>query len=676
MYEGFNLHSLPFLFIFLFYFFASFFILVKNRKSAVSRSFFIAGLSVAFWQLPYFIIYNLSDNLAILFWIKIAYFWLILIAPAFYQFIVSFLNLNKKRLVISFFALALALAFLGLPGTYIIKGVKKFPWGSLPAVGKAYIPFLIVWFIPIVLCFKYLYLESKRTESPYDKKRIKYLLYTLPIAFFSLIDILPYYGIDIYPLGFIPLILFGISTAYAIVRYRLLDIEIIFKKVSLIALGFAVSMSALYLITFYLQRSSYSLTGKNWIIFPILISLFTGVGLLRFISFVVHIEEDEFSKRFAYRSILKREAERISKAKNINELIVYLIRDFSASVNLDYVGICIFDNENRQFLLTRSITRTKKRQKLPANIIFSLDSPLIIELLKSKKPLLFSEIEYCIKNKAVSSSQGEFLALVAKDMKRLGAEIVLPSFCEAELLAIIALGDKLNPKEIITAEDLEIFMSISSNIARAIRGFMLQKEKIRLIVASQNIIINAIEAKDAYTRGHTERVARYTALIGKRLKETSYNFPYELPDLNWSAELHDVGKIGIPDSILFKPSPLSEEEWVKIKEHPVNGIKIISSVKEWLGEDICAGILQHHENYDGSGYPYGRKAEEIHLFARIIRVADAFDAMTTQRPYRPPLSKQEAMKELQKYKGIYFEPLLVDTLEESYNEREGKFYGD
>jgi HD-GYP domain-containing protein (c-di-GMP phosphodiesterase class II) len=320
-------------------------------------------------------------------------------------------------------------------------------------------------------------------------------------------------------------------------------------------------------------------------------------------------------------------------------------------------------------VLTRSITRTKKREKIPANIILSLDSPLITELLRRKKPLLFSEIEYSLKSKSLSSVQAGFFTLVAKDMKCLGAEIVLPSLCEGELLAIVALGNKLNPKEIITAEDLEIFMSISSNIARAIRGFMLQKEKVRLIVASQNIIINAIEAKDIYTRGHTERVAGYTALIGRKLKEAVYNFPYELPDLIWSAQLHDVGKIGIPDNILFKEGPLSNEEWLKIKEHPLNGIKIISSVREWLGQDICAGIVQHHENYDGSGYPYGLKGENIHLFARIIRVADTFDAMTTQRPYRPPLSKEEAIKELHKYEGIYFEPLLVDTLEESYNEQ-------
>lgn len=662
MRQDFNVHSLPFLFISVFYLLISLFVLLKNKKSELNRSFFVLGLTASFWQFPYFIIYNLTDNSAILFWIKIAYLWLIFIAPACYQFVVSFLNLNKRRFVLLFFAIAFVLTVFVMQGNYIIKGIKTFPWGNLPLVGKGYVFFLFVWFIPVILSFKYLYIEHKKAESPYNRKRIKYLLCTLPVAFLSEIDVLPYYGINIYPLGFIPLILFGISTTYAIIRYRLLDIEIIFKKVSLIVLGFAVAISLLYLATFYLQQYFYSLAGGGWIIFPIFISLSAGIGLFRFVNFVIHIEEDELSKRFAYRSILKREAERISTAKNINELTTYLIRDFSASVNLDYAGILLLDSESKQFMLARSITRTKKREKLPANISLSQNSPVIVELLLKKGPLIFSEIEYCIKNKTAPSAQEDFLTQLAEGMQRLGAEIVLPSFCEGELLAIIALGNKLNPKEIITAEDLEIFMSISNNIARAVRGFMLQKEKTRLIVASQNTLISAIEAKDAYTRGHTERVANYTVLIGKRLKESTRNFLCELSDLNWSAQLHDIGKIGIPDSILFKPAPLSEAEWLKIKEHPLNGIKIISPVKEWLGEDICAGILEHHENYDGSGYPAGRKGEGIHLFARIIRVADAFDAMITERPYRPPLSKLQAINELNQYKGIYFDPTIVDIL--------------
>ncbi len=213
---------------------------------------------------------------------------------------------------------------------------------------------------------------------------------------------------------------------------------------------------------------------------------------------------------------------------------------------------------------------------------------------------------------------------------------------------------------------MELLTSLSNSIGRALFGFMLQQEKTRLIVASQNTIISAVEARDGYTKGHTDRVARVTALLGKKLQLQLEHFHFDSHSLRWSAQLHDVGKIGIPDSILLKPGPLDDAEWSRIREHPLSGIKIIEPVKEWLGQDVCAGILHHHENYDGSGYPHGQKGDDIHVFARIIHVADAFDAMTSDRPYRAALSETEAFKELNKFKGIQFDPMIVEALEALY----------
>ena len=245
----------------------------------------------------------------------------------------------------------------------------------------------------------------------------------------------------------------------------------------------------------------------------------------------------------------------------------------------------------------------------------------------------------------------------------------MPSFCEEKLLAIINIGHKLNPDEIITNEDLDAFSSLSNHIARAIYGFMLKEEKIQLIVASQNALISTIEAKDRYTRGHTNRVAHYSSLIGERLEKQLRPFANSLSNLRWAALLHDIGKINIPDAILFKKGPLNKEEWSKVKEHPLNGVKIIYPVQEWLGRDIYAAILHHHENYDGSGYPLGQKGQDIHLFARIIRVADAFDAMTTDRPYRVALSKQESIKRIDEHRDIYFDSFIVEIIKDLYNNK-------
>ena len=137
-------------------------------------------------------------------------------------------------------------------------------------------------------------------------------------------------------------------------------------------------------------------------------------------------------------------------------------------------------------------------------------------------------------------------------------------------------------------------------------------------------------------------------------------FHHGLNNLRWAAELHDLGKIGIPDKILLKKARLTEEEMEIVKKHTIDGLKIIEPMREWLGDDICAGVEHHHENFDGTGYPSRQKGEGIHLFARIIRVADVYDALTSDRPYRPALSKEEAIEELNKYKEKFFDPKIVD----------------
>jgi len=642
-------------------------VFLKNNKSLVNRRFFILGLSIVTWQFPYFIAYNLKNTSSLLLWFRIAYTGFVFIAPAAYYFVISFLNLKKKKNIYFFYILSLIYLFLILSGNEIIGGFKIFSWGSIVSPGNLYNIFLTLWLVPLILSIYYLYREYKKEQSPYDKRRIKYVLGGLSVACLAIVDVFPIIGLKVYPFGFVFLIISGLSTAYAIVRYRLLDIEIIIKKASLIGLGLAFAVALIYLSIFYLHPYIHTFSDQDWIIFPILVSLITGVGLFYFVNFVRRIEEDELSKKFSYRPILKREAQRLAGVHSTNELVIYTLRDISSWMRLDYIGMFIKDTAVNSFSLAKEIHRSnfkKKPQKKPS---LNQDSFLVIKLLEQRRPLVRSEIEYCLKNTRLYPKEREFLSRLVEEMKALEAEISVPSFCEEKLLAIINLGNKLSVQEIITAQDLEVITSLSNNIARALHGFMLEKEKGKLIVASQRTIISAIEAKDHSTHGHTERVATYTKLLGLELKEDLLGFSHGLSSLNWSAELHDVGKIAIPDEILFKPGPLDEEEWAQIREHPFNGIKIITPVREWLGEDVCSGILEHHENYDGSGYPFGKQGQDIHFFARIIRIADAFDAMISDRPYRQALTREEALEELKKYKAEYFDPQLVEITEELYN---------
>ncbi len=169
----------------------------------------------------------------------------------------------------------------------------------------------------------------------------------------------------------------------------------------------------------------------------------------------------------------------------------------------------------------------------------------------------------------------------------------------------------------------------------------------------------AVEAKDHYTFGHSERVSQYAVELAKRMPE--FQDERKLHSLRLSGLLHDIGKINIPESILTKPSRLTDEEFEIIKTHPIVGGKMIEKISG-LGS-LRSGVLYHHERWDGKGYPSRLKGNDIPLEARILAIADAFDAMTSSRAYRKELSTIEAFQRLKDGKGTQFDPYLIDVLE-------------
>jgi putative nucleotidyltransferase with HDIG domain len=168
-------------------------------------------------------------------------------------------------------------------------------------------------------------------------------------------------------------------------------------------------------------------------------------------------------------------------------------------------------------------------------------------------------------------------------------------------------------------------------------------------------LTSALETRDSETHGHSERVVTYSLRLGRE-----YGLPSEkLKALEFGSLLHDIGKIGVPDSILRKPGKLTEEEWVKMREHPVHGQQILRGI-EFL-EGAARVVAQHHEKWDGSGYPLGIREEEVDVCARIFAVADAFDAITSDRVYRRGKSYQEAAQELDDWAGRQFDPKVVEA---------------
>ncbi|HYH83865.1 MAG TPA: HD domain-containing phosphohydrolase, partial [Pyrinomonadaceae bacterium] len=168
-------------------------------------------------------------------------------------------------------------------------------------------------------------------------------------------------------------------------------------------------------------------------------------------------------------------------------------------------------------------------------------------------------------------------------------------------------------------------------------------------------LINALETRDAETHGHSERVVAFSLRLGREIGIGEE----QLSALEFGSLLHDIGKIGVPDAILRKPAALTDDEWAEMRLHPSHGQQILCGI-EFL-EGASRVVAQHHEKWDGSGYPLGLKGEEIDLNARIFAVADAFDAMTSERVYRGGRAYELAAAELDRCAGKQFDPAVVEA---------------
>lgn len=176
-------------------------------------------------------------------------------------------------------------------------------------------------------------------------------------------------------------------------------------------------------------------------------------------------------------------------------------------------------------------------------------------------------------------------------------------------------------------------------------------------------LLAVINARDRYTFHHSEQVVRYSTWIGRAwgLEDGL------LRQLRVAALVHDLGKIQVDPAVLNKPGPLTPEEWEQIRQHPIHGANILRPVPALAS--VIPAVLHHHERWDGKGYPQGLAGEQIPLPARIIAVADAFDAMLTERPYRPALTEEEALHELERGAGGQFDPEVVRAFLKVLEER-------
>lgn len=249
------------------------------------------------------------------------------------------------------------------------------------------------------------------------------------------------------------------------------------------------------------------------------------------------------------------------------------------------------------------------------------------------------------------------------DLRLAVFEYATPIIVHGEMKGIVFTGPKLTGDE-YSEYELDIITIIGNSVGIGMQNAQLLTQLQTTYVSTLRSLISIIEAKDPYTKGHTERVASYSVALANRMGLGDD----DLKRVMFAALMHDIGKMGVLDEIVNKPGALTEAEWELMRAHPVTGASIVEKMEFLTGTaDI---VRHHHESWNGRGYPDGLRGDDIPLGARIVTVADSFDAMTTDRPYRKALTVDQALARLEEASGVQFDAGLVKVFVKYVRDKE------
>jgi len=357
----------------------------------------------------------------------------------------------------------------------------------------------------------------------------------------------------------------------------------------------------------------------------------------------IYLENMKLSKTVVTKlkqlSLLSKTSKNINSVLDLQALLVTILNEAARELRAQ-MGYIMLAESNKLIL---KVSRNAVPYKNFKNEL-TIGSGVSGWVAKERKPLLITDYVHDPRFK----SGNEF------DGFRIKTVISVPIMSKGGLIGVITICNKEKDFP-FTKENLEIISNLADQAGIAIVNAKLFEDLERGYFETISALAASIEAKDPYTRGHSQRVTTYCTAIANAM-----NLPEEQKRIiQYAAVLHDVGKIGISDSIIGKPSPLTDEEFKTIKKHPEIGDDIASSITFLKGGRKL--IRHHHERYDGKGYPDGLAGEEISLVARIASVADSYDAMATNRPYDEAWPKEKTIARLLEVAGSQLDPKIVDV---------------
>ena len=343
-------------------------------------------------------------------------------------------------------------------------------------------------------------------------------------------------------------------------------------------------------------------------------------------------------------SIINSVSKSLTSTLDLDHLSSLLVNEITDKLNFDTCSLGLVDNDGTSLSIKAFSGDFYKGFGLHEHKALHLDDEIIAKTFSTEQS-----------HKQSTLPESWLLGKINKlkpEGEKLKEVLFVPFKVKNKNIGMLTVGSKTP----IKVSDENLLSYIGNNAAVAIDNALLYETSKKYFIKTIDTLVATVEAKDSYTEGHSRRVSKYAVEIAQKL-----NMPKDqIEDIKIAGILHDIGKIGISDTILLKNESLTADEYTEVKQHPLISNKILYPVG--FSERTLKAIAFHHERFDGKGYPYGLTGNEITIEAQIIAVADAFDAMTSNRSYRVAMDSNEALKELTLNKLTQFNPKIVDSL--------------
>jgi len=657
------------------------FVYRKHPTGAIHRLWLACCILTALWAFFTIAMQRASSADWAVLWARCAFVVFSLLPLSLFRFYGTLLNSDPGRHRWVVWNQRVGALFALLSTTpLIVRSVRwDLPLGFHPIVGPLY-GWLVVWCSWTLLMGWWGMLKEYRIQTGYLRHRWCYILLAFVIGWLAFVSFL------VFPFGtFLHLAIYGLwlyygLMAYAILRWRFMDMTVVVKHTLTYAALYSILMGLFVTVVVFLGQ--WFLYGPQALDHRILWMCAIALSL---ITLVVHPLDrwlrhltDRFlmQRRHEWHKTLQEASREMTRVTSVDHLLRLIAHFIGMRLRVTHVGILYRSSH----FYTLKVSRGRLRR--PAGLTVESANPLIACLEEERNLLTEDQIRMRLRNELIFPRQTIVRRRweeVLEAMDALHAKVCIPAFSKGQMLGVLLLGEKLSGDG-YSEEDLAVLAALVNEGAIALENAQLYQQLLermqqievlyqrehQLFLHTAIALASAVDARDPYTHGHTERTTAYALAIADELKNhpevaTIPNFKEQV---TIAALLHDVGKIGIPDQILRKPSKLTPTEAKKMQEHPIIGAVILQPIRGM--EEVARAIKAHHERFDGKGYPDGLQGTEIPLVARIVSVADTFDSMTTDRPYRKMLSDVAALREIEAASGTQFDPVVVEAFLKAY----------